>query len=466
MKNRHSKYLQSVAICTASVLLTLTHVCIAQTESAGISEIDFVALQKKLKEAGKVSSSIRKRRAYKNVVRDGEALVEKSLVAAKRFSVLEIIFQCQTKLLALENSDRNRQLLFATSGRLVEAPDKFADLRIEADLLLLERDLSAKKADVKERAKALESLIARYRDTPGEKKCLMMAALIAPKLNAVDLEKRISRTLGERFAGDLNVIKWRRGRRDYSYFPVVFSGSFTRADGTSLTFPIDTIGHTSLIYFWSKETPDIESHLGVVKELQTRFPNHFKVFSFNVDDLPDSGEKILRTLGLDWAVMRLPGGRESETYRVFATRDPIGLRLNAYGHGFLRSPLTEATPMEQNFDEIRYLSQLQSLLVGEFLVAATDQEEKPVLTADSVPRKTLDAIQACFITAPMRYRLTRTEALVNYEKAEIFCRKVITQFPKAPDLWLVRNRRIIALLGMWKLAIEPKYLEAAAEEAR
>ncbi|MDA7611322.1 hypothetical protein N8591_01240 [bacterium] len=241
MKNRHSKYLQSVAICTASVLLTLAHVCIAQTESAGSSEIDVVALQKKLKEAGKVSSSIRKRRAYKNVVRDGEALVEKSIVAAKRFSVLAIIFQCQTKLLALENSDRNRQLLFATSGRLVEAPDKFADLRIEADLLLLERDLSAKKADVKERAKALESLIARYRDTPGEKKCLMMAALIVAKLNAADLEKSISRTLGERFAGDLDVIKWRQGRRDYSYFPVVFSGSFTRADGTSLTFPIDNI---------------------------------------------------------------------------------------------------------------------------------------------------------------------------------------------------------------------------------
>ncbi|MDC0296448.1 hypothetical protein OAK95_02235, partial [Akkermansiaceae bacterium] len=94
MKNRHSKYLQSVAICTASVLLTLAHVCIAQTESAGSSEIDVVALQKKLKEAGKVSSSIRKRRAYKNVVRDGEALVEKSIVAAKRFSVLAIIFQC------------------------------------------------------------------------------------------------------------------------------------------------------------------------------------------------------------------------------------------------------------------------------------------------------------------------------------------------------------------------------------
>jgi hypothetical protein len=84
VKNRHSKYLQSAAICTASVLLTLTHVCIAQTESAGSSEIDVVALQKKVKEAGKASSSIRKRRAYKNVVRDGEALVEKSLVAAKQ----------------------------------------------------------------------------------------------------------------------------------------------------------------------------------------------------------------------------------------------------------------------------------------------------------------------------------------------------------------------------------------------
>ncbi|NIP97624.1 MAG: hypothetical protein GWO24_31005, partial [Akkermansiaceae bacterium] len=54
-----------------------------------------------------------------------------------------------------------------------------------------ERKLSRKKADVTERAEALVKLIARYRDTPGEAKCLMMAALIAPKLEAFELEKEI-----------------------------------------------------------------------------------------------------------------------------------------------------------------------------------------------------------------------------------------------------------------------------------
>ncbi|MFT6180375.1 MAG: hypothetical protein ACI9NQ_000824 [Paracoccaceae bacterium] len=461
-----SKHLQYFAICAASVALAFAPLCIAEEQAVSIPEKEITVLQKELIAAGAASSSIRKRRAYKKVVRDGEALLEKSPAEASRFRALEIIFQCQKRLLALENSDRNREALFATSSKLAEAPDELADLRLEAEMLLSERDLSAKNADVIVRAQALTELIARYRDTPGERKSLMMASLIAPKLDAVDLGKQITRALDERFSGDLDVIEWRRGRRDSSYFPVVFTGTFTRADGASLKFPIDGIGHTSLIYFWSRETPNIETHLTAIKDLQLRFPGHLKVFSFNVDDLPDSGEKILRTLGLDWTAMRLAGGRKSQTYRVFATRDPIGVRVNAHGHAFLRSPHTEITPMEQNFDDVRYLSQLQSLLVGDFLVAATDPDNKPVLTAESVPTETLEAIQACFIAAPMRYRLTRAEALVNYEKAEELCRDAITQYPKAPDLWLVRNRRIIALLGIWKLAIEPKYLEAAAEEAR
>ncbi|NIP93196.1 MAG: hypothetical protein GWO24_06970, partial [Akkermansiaceae bacterium] len=44
----------------------------------GIPEKKIAALQKELAEAGAVSSSIRKRRAYKNVVRDGEDLLEDS----------------------------------------------------------------------------------------------------------------------------------------------------------------------------------------------------------------------------------------------------------------------------------------------------------------------------------------------------------------------------------------------------
>ncbi|MFC1805527.1 hypothetical protein ACFL09_00925 [Planctomycetota bacterium] len=456
-----------IRITCLAVLLTSAHICSAQDAApANIPKTRIAALEADLPKNDKRTSSVRKRRACKTVVRDAEHLLESYPDAPNRYWVLGVMLQTQKLLLTLESSDRNRDALFDICERLVKAPDDYADLRLEADLLLSERELSLKNADVKTRAEALAELLQRYRDTPGEAKSLMIASQIAPKLDAIDLEKQITRTLDERFAGDLDVIQWRRGRRDYSYFPVVFTGTFTRADGASLTFPIDGMGHTCLIYFWSKETPDIETHLAAVKELQSRFPEQLDVFSFNLDELPDAGEKILRPLGLDWTAMRLPGERKSQTYRVFATRDPIGVRVNAHGHAFLRSPLTETTPMGQNFDDVRYLSQLQSLLVGDFLVASTDPDNKPVRTAESVPTETLDAIQACFIAAPLRYRLTRAEALANYEKAEELCRDAITQYPKAPDLWLVRNRRIIALLGMWKLAIEPKHLEAAAEEAR
>ncbi|MDA8976662.1 hypothetical protein N9F70_00255 [bacterium] len=434
--------------------------------SEAISGKEIFALQKGLIEAGGASSSTRKRRAYKNVVRDGEDLLEKSPEAASRFRVLEIIFQSQKRLLVLENSDRNREALFATSRKLVEAPDELADLRLEADMLLAERDLSERNADVKARTQALAELIARYRHTPGEKKSLMMASLIAPKLEAFELEKQIIRAMNERFAGDYDLIEWRRKNNGNSNESVLFTGFFKRVDGSSLTFPIDGIGHTCVLVFWSKDTPEIAARLAKVKDLQTRFPGHIDVFSFNVDVLADGGEKTLRSLGLDWTAMLLPEGKKSQTYRVVARQDPMVVRVNAHGHAFLPSTLIDEllkeVSMEQNLDDPRYLAQLQSLLVGEFLLP----RDIPAPAAGSVPENVRKAIQDCFIDAPLRYRLTRSQALANYHKAEKLSRDAIAQHPKASDLWHVRNCRIIALFGMWKLAFEPQHLADAVAESR
>ena len=435
-----------------------------------ISENDIAALEKTLLDQKKATSSTRMRRACKSTIRSGAALVDASPAAPNRFRVLAIVLQSQKRLLALENTYRNRKALFDTCGKLAQAPDKYAELRLEADLILSEKTLAAGNADVKERAKALTELIKSYRDTPAEAKSLMMASLIAPKLDAFELEKQIYRTMDERFAGDLDVIAWRRSHRDFGHFRVLFRGTFTRADGTSLSFPIDGMGHTSLMYFWSKETQNIEQRLAEVKDLQTRFPEQLEVFSFNLDELPDAGEKILRKLGLDWTAMRLPGGRKSLTYRVYVGRGSRGVRVNAHGHAFLPSNVirtqVQETPMEQNLDDVRYLSQLQSLLVGDFLVSGAHSRSKPAGAAGLVPAETLDAIQACFVAAPLRYRMTPAAALANYRKADKLCRDAITKYPKAPDIRLVRNRRIIALLGMWNLDTEPEYLRAAVKEAR
>ncbi|MDA7865327.1 hypothetical protein N9A70_00960 [Akkermansiaceae bacterium] len=490
-----SKHLRFLAICAASVALAFAQLCHAQEGAAGIPEKEIVALQKELIAAAGASSSTRKRRAYKNVVRDGEDLLEKSPEAASRFRVLEIIFQSQKRLLALDDSDRNREALFDTGSKLVKAPDELADLRLEADLLLSERDLSGSNADVKERAEALDGLIARYRSTPAEAMSLIMAAQIAPKLQAFELQKRILDSLGERFAGDPGVIEFRRENLGLGRLDVLFAGTFTRADGVTLRFPDDLMGRLGVMVFWSSQVPGFEAYLQQIKKQEDQFPDRFEVFSFNVDELPDAGAATLKALDLNWTVMRLPGGRKSQAYRTYAVQDPVGFLVNAFGHALLEPALlnvadqadlgvrglsSSMSTLNRRLDEPRYLSQLQSLLVGDFLVTEPDGDldvtlppevkmvsMNPKLTrvAGSVPAEMLNAIQGCFTPAPFRYRLTTSEALANYEKAERLCSEAVKLHPAAPDLWIVRNRRIIALLGMWNLAGEPKYLKQAAREA-
>jgi tetratricopeptide (TPR) repeat protein len=458
-------------VACLAVLLACVSVCAAQQgTAASISETEIASLQKELAQQKQASSSTRMRRACKSTVRKGAALIDASPAAPNRFRVLAIVLQSQKRLLGLENSDRNRNALYDTCSKLVKAPDAYAALRLEADFLLSEKALTLKKADVKERAKALAALIKRYRDTSGEAKSLMIAAMIAPKLEAFELKQEILNTMSERFAGDPVVIGWRRKNLGISQLDVLFTGTYTRADGVSLTFPIDAMGHTLLMFFWSKNSPDIKTHLAAVKDLNTRFPGQLDIYSFNLDNLPDAGQKMLRKLGLDWTAMHLPGGKHHQAYRAYATMNPIVVRVNPYGHAYVRPTsirsLIEQMPPEHNLDDARYMAQLQSLFIGDFLVIDADVATKPVRTTGSVPVKTLAAIQACFTPAPLRYRLTHKQALANYTKAEKLCRDAIKQHSKAPDLWRVRNCRIIALLGMWNLAVAPKHLETAVAEAR
>ena len=54
----------------------------------------------------------------------------------------------------------------------------------------------------------------------------------------------------------------------------------------------------------------------------------------------------------------------------------------------------------------------------------------------------------------------------KFEKADKLCRETISSHSNAPDLWIVRNRRIVALCGLWKLKGEYSYFAQAVEEAK
>ena len=492
-----------------AAVLTAACVCEAQpgptarpSPAAPIPDGRIAPLAAKLARGNEARSSVRWRLACKGLIREGEALLEAYPAAPNRYRVLGIVFKSQKRLLGLENSDRNRGALFDMCKKLAQAPDEYANLRLEADLLLSERDLTAKGATLQDRAKALAAIVGRYRGTPAEAKSLMMAAQIAPKLEAPALETEVFNALSERFAGDPSVIEFRRKHLGISRLDVLFSGTYTRADGVVLRFPADLTGRLSVMVFWSRKTPDFERYIEGIKKQQSLHPGRFEVFSFNLDELPDAGAGTLSALQLDWTVMRLPGGKKSQAFRTYAQKDPVGILVNAYGHALLAPTLLNAAkqaklgvrgvplPMltlHRRLDDPRYLSQLQSLLIGDVLVTEPDGRldaalppelkmvprgsgketgAKLVRTAKSVPTETLRAIQKCFTPAPFRYRLATAEALANYTKAEKLCGQAVRQHPAAPDLWIVRNRRIIALLGMWTLTGEPKHLEQAAREAR
>ena len=266
------------------------------------------------------------------------------------------------------------------------------------------------------------------------------------------------------------MIEFRRKSLAVGRIEALFRGAFTRTDGTVLKFPIDRLGHPCLMVFWTKKTEGFDVALKKMNEYEELYPGRFDFYSFNLDGLPDGGESTLRGLGLKWTALQLPGGKKNQAFRTYGRREPVSILVNAYGYTLL-SPTenykghqgTKVNPYR--FDDVRltserYLGQLQSLFIGDFLVANGETPKTGEL-ADP-----LRAIQDCFVSPPLRYRLTREGALVNYRKALKLCADTIAKHRKDPDLWRVRNRRIIALLGMWKMAADPQYFEQAAKEAR
>jgi hypothetical protein len=471
-------FLQRLFVLAAFVVLLLSFsLCMAQdqqapvperdTQGAGqsvlIPEADIVSIEQALQAGARQGvASTASRRTFKNAARKGLALIKEAPSAANRFRVLSVIFQCQKRLLEVENIEQNRTALFETCEQLTRAPDEYAEIRLEADLLLSERDLSGKNATLEERAGALAELIERYRGTTAEARSLLMGCLIVQKLDAPELEDAILYALDENFSDDAEVIEFRLKYLKISRLDVTFKGTFERSDGTTLSFPSDTAGRMCMMVFWSKHNPGYEKYLERTKEELAKFSGRVHVFSFNLDELTDGGESILKAQGLDWAALLLPEGKGSQVYRTYAQGDPVSILVNEYGLSVIRPEIGQWRMNQLDpatVSEDRYSAQLQSLFIGDFLLPG----QPP---ANPHPASTLQAIQDGFVIPPFRYRLTEEEALSSYTKTAQLCAEATQKDPNAPDISDIRNRRIIALLGMRSLACQPKYLEEAVAEAK
>lgn len=425
-------------------------------------------LQAGLEQAGRQDDSpVAVRREFRNLVRKGLGLVDAAPSAPNRFLVLAAVLECQKRLVAADNSEPNRAALFDICAKLALAPDEYAKERIEADLLLSEKALSEQNATMSERAQALDELIKRYQDTSGETKSLMLGALIVQKLDAPELEEAILVSLDERYSSDPEVIEFRRKHLRVNRLDLTFSGTHARGDGKVFSFPVDVMGRMSLMVFWSKDKPGLIDILAKINQEAALYPGQIDVFSFNVDELPDGGESVLRQQGLAWTVMRLPEGRQNPAYRSYAQGDLSTVLVNEYGLAVIRTDpgqVGDGKLDSHRISEVRYSAHLQSMFIGDLLLP--EAGNGPVDRLGPIEGDLAREIQECFVVAPLRYRLTREAALANYRKAEGLCREASLKNADAPEVWQLRIRRVIALLGIWNLALDPDALDKAVEESK
>jgi hypothetical protein len=416
-----------------------------------ISDQAIQDLESELSSALEIASSTTQRRSLKSVVRRAHSLISRQPDAAKRFAILSIVFQCQKELLVLKEERENLEALVATAEQLLEAPDAYATLRLEPEILLLQMHLQQSGATEHQQAQAIAELADRYHGTPAELDCLIVVAGIAFDLGHAELLKAFRTTLATRFSTHAKAIGFLRERFAYKSSSLLFSGRFEAADGAPLVLPIDRAGHAYLSCFWSAEAADLDAQLLAIKALQEKYAGRFDVLSFNLDELPDAGQSTLQALGLgDWRALHLPGGRNHELFRACSSNPDFLIRItNASGYvittpiGSTYRTFGRVTDLEEylniTMEEPQLHALIQSLRIGDFLVA------------DSAPEQ--PALQACFVPPPMRYRLSSAEAMANYRKAA-------TLAASSSDPW-VRDRHIIALIGLWNLSGEPRYLRQA-----
>lgn len=490
-------------LCCASAVILSTSCLFAQDAPSAITKETVAGLEKALAATKDGASEARQRLAVRRVIRDAEELVTAHAKDNSRFLALEFLFRARQQLIALDKDAKHRDELLETCRELVKAPDEFAELRLEADLLLSQAELAKKGASNEARAEALRPFVDRYLDTPVGSKVLRVAMVMALELGDSRLVSHLQETIEKHYAADLEMIKFQRDKLGGQVIGAPFSGVFQRSDGKTIRFPMDGLGRSTMLLFWTKNEQGEELLKGIAAaavEKKDELAGRLEIVSINLDDLPDAGESFVRGLGVDWKVLRLPGGKNHPIHGAFVrseqrivTVSPSGYTALVMAETTKDKAKTNGAPdygrmfqssLAREWTRMPYVTQLAALTIGDFLVidpegsvdptrppelkaAAMGGEVKPLVREGaSVSEEALQAIQACFVPSPLRFRLSHGETRANYAKAVELCRKAMADHPAAPDLWIVRNRLIIALMGLWKSDSDLSHLEAAIAEAK
>ena len=431
-------------------------------------------LEEALKAVDGGVSAARQRLAARRVIRDAQKAIEAAGEKPERWALLDFLFRAQQQLIRLDDDPKYRADMIETCRELVKAPDEFASLRLKPDLLLSQVEQAKSGSSLHERAKALRPFVDRYVGTPAGPEAIKTAVQMASEFGDSALIADLRQTMQMHYASDHAMIQYQRERFEGQAFAAPLAATLKRSDGKLMCFPMDAFGTSCLVLFWSKEGEGMQHLTRLAEACKTGsdMAGRLNIISCNLDELDDAGESMVRGLGVDWPCLHLPGGREHPVFKTYGGKDPYLLRLSATAQtaigiggvrrhkedGSVNYDNTLKSYIARNWTDPAYSTQLRAMSAGEFLIF--DPGKSEVLSA------ALQPIQRCFVAPPMRHHLSHQEQLANLRKAVELCRKAIAEGSDAADLWMVRDRLIIALMSLWKSEGDLAHLKAAFVEAK
>ena len=199
---------------------------LGQNSVEGIPGDEIEELKTKRIEAGKAASTARKKLAIRRVIRETEALIKKHPSSPNRYELLSILFRSQQVLVGLDKSSTNRKAILATCEKLAAAPNEYAALRLDADLLLTQAESARKGGDSHARSNALRPLVDRYRDTEVEAKVIRIAMIMGLEFGNNRLVNDLRKVIAERMPGNMDLINFQRDKLAGQVFGAPFIGTF------------------------------------------------------------------------------------------------------------------------------------------------------------------------------------------------------------------------------------------------
>lgn len=467
---------------------------LAAGESDTIAQEEIEDLANRYVEPNAPMTDSSKIRRYELIIAKGQNLLESHPEAQNRHELLSVMLQTAQANSIVSGTAEARSTML-NIAREISASNAPPQKRMRSDALLTYALISQHGNRSTEAGEAVAQFADKYRDTKIEADATMRAMMMAFDIGNKSLFDALEHRLFRDFRDNPEVASFLRDRFGKRIDRTLVNIKLERPGDKGIwRLPMDILGRPVTITFWAAAIDNLELKMRSIKRIYRNNPDDVFLLGINLDSEKEMARKAAERLGLNYPQVYRGQGASDPFFLLFgdATLPSVAyIRPNGHSAAIIkergRDDIGWAAPMDKEPAALA----LTFLRSGEFIVTRpvgpTNPKAPPELGTPEkarmamsklkgplIPAETLQSIQECFTVPPRRYRLgdpitgrydrpDREPAARLYETAIERCEQAIEKHPEAADLFLVRNRLMVALVGLGIIRTDPSLTQRAAE---